>query len=102
MSGTSEHDTAVARADIDDHPVGPGDQIADLADVHLEGASSDDVSHGAAVYTPSVLPPIGPYERRPATLEPWDPRAIEVAKAVAELIHEHRPDLVVEHISGGR
>ena len=45
MSGTSEHDTAVARADIDDHPVGPGDQIADLADVHLEGASSDDVSH---------------------------------------------------------
>jgi len=98
VSGTSEHDTAVARADIDDHPVGPGDQIADLADVHLEGASSDDVSHEAAVYTPSVLPPIGPYERRPATLEPWDPRAIEVAKAVAELIHEHRPDLVVEHI----
>jgi len=98
VSGTSEHDTAVARADIDDHPVGPGDQLADLADVHLESASSDDVSHGAAVYTPSVLPPIGPYERRPATLEPWDPRAIEVAKAVAELIHEHRPDLVVEHI----
>jgi 5-(carboxyamino)imidazole ribonucleotide synthase len=45
-----------------------------------------------------VHPPIGPYTRLPATVEPWDPRAIEVASAVAELIHEHRPDLVVEHI----
>jgi 5-(carboxyamino)imidazole ribonucleotide synthase len=45
-----------------------------------------------------VQPPIGPYERRVATVEPWDPRALEVAAAVAELIHEQRPDLVVEHI----
>jgi len=45
-----------------------------------------------------VQPPIGPYERRVATVEPWDPRALEVAAAVAELINERRPDLVVEHI----
>jgi 5-(carboxyamino)imidazole ribonucleotide synthase len=45
-----------------------------------------------------VQPPIGPYERRIATVEPWDPRALEVAAAVAELIKERRPDLVVEHI----
>jgi 5-(carboxyamino)imidazole ribonucleotide synthase len=45
-----------------------------------------------------VHPPIGPYERRVATVEPWDPRALEVASAVAELIKERRPDLVVEHI----
>jgi 5-(carboxyamino)imidazole ribonucleotide synthase len=56
------------------------------------------VSHGAAVYTPSVRPPIGPYERRAATVEPWDPRSLEVAQAVVEMINERRPDLVVEHI----
>ena len=93
-----EHGTTVARAKIHDHPVGPGDQAGDLPDVHLEGASSDDVSHGGAVYTPPVQPPIGPYERHVATVEPWDPRSIEVAGAVAELIGERRPDLVVEHI----
>ncbi|HET8784715.1 MAG TPA: 5-(carboxyamino)imidazole ribonucleotide synthase [Candidatus Limnocylindrales bacterium] len=43
-------------------------------------------------------PPIGPYERRTATVEPWDPRALEVAAFVRELIAERRPDLVVEHI----
>ena len=45
-----------------------------------------------------MQPPIGPYERRVATVEPWDPRALEVAAAVAELINDRRPDLVVEHI----
>jgi 5-(carboxyamino)imidazole ribonucleotide synthase len=45
-----------------------------------------------------VHSPIGPYTRLPATVEPWDPRALEVAAAVTELIHERRPDLVVEHI----
>ena len=56
------------------------------------------MSHGSAVYTPPVQPPIGPYERRVATVEPWDPRALEVVGAVAELVRERRPDLVVEHI----
>jgi 5-(carboxyamino)imidazole ribonucleotide synthase len=45
-----------------------------------------------------VQPPIGPYERRVATVEPWDPGALEVVGAVAELVWERRPDLVVEHI----
>ncbi len=43
-------------------------------------------------------PPIGPYVRLPPTVEPWDPRTIEVAAAVTELIRERRPDLTVEHI----
>jgi 5-(carboxyamino)imidazole ribonucleotide synthase len=51
-----------------------------------------------ALYTPPVNPPIGPYVRLSPTVEPWDPRTIEVAAAVTELIHERRPDLKVEHI----
>ena len=96
--GAGEHGPAVTGADIHDHPVGPGDQVGDLADVHLEGAPADDLPHGAAVYTRPVNPPIGPYVRQPATVEPWDPRTVEVAAAVTELIHERRSDLAVEHI----
>ena len=43
-------------------------------------------------------PSIGPYVRQPASVEPWDPRALEVAAAVAQLISARRPDLDVEHI----
>jgi 5-(carboxyamino)imidazole ribonucleotide synthase len=43
-------------------------------------------------------PSIGPYVRLPASVEPWDPRALEVAATVRQLIHERRPDLVIEHI----
>ncbi len=43
-------------------------------------------------------PSIGPYVRLPASVEPWDPRSLEVAATVRQLIHERRPDLVVEHI----
>jgi 5-(carboxyamino)imidazole ribonucleotide synthase len=43
-------------------------------------------------------PSIGPYVRLPASVEPWDPRAPEVAATVRRLIHDRRPDLVVEHI----
>ena len=42
--------------------------------------------------------PIGPYERRTAEVHPWDPRTVEVARRVAALINERRPDLVIEHI----
>jgi 5-(carboxyamino)imidazole ribonucleotide synthase len=42
--------------------------------------------------------PIGPYERLAAEVHEWDPRTVDVANRVAELVHEHRPDLVVEHI----
>ena len=44
------------------------------------------------------LPPIGPYERKPASVLAWDPRSMAVAEAVTELIRVRRPDLVVEHI----
>ena len=43
-------------------------------------------------------PLIGPYVRLPASVEPWDPRAIEIAATVTKLINARRPDLVVEHI----
>jgi 5-(carboxyamino)imidazole ribonucleotide synthase len=54
-------------------------------------------------YTPAVTQvearrPIGPYERRSAEVHEWDPRTVEVAARVGELIRERRPDLTVEHI----
>jgi GrpB-like predicted nucleotidyltransferase (UPF0157 family) len=58
------------------------------------------------IYTSSVSPsaahptarPIGPYERRPISLQPWDPRVETVAERVIGLIRGRRPDLQVEHI----
>jgi GrpB-like predicted nucleotidyltransferase (UPF0157 family) len=47
--------------------------------------------------TPSARP-IGPYERRQAAVRPWDPRALDVARRVIELIEGARPDLRIEHI----
>jgi 5-(carboxyamino)imidazole ribonucleotide synthase len=49
-------------------------------------------------YTPAVSLPIGPYVRLPARVVPADPRSARVAAAVTALVHERRPDLVVEHI----
>ncbi|HUG30734.1 MAG TPA: 5-(carboxyamino)imidazole ribonucleotide synthase [Candidatus Limnocylindria bacterium] len=46
----------------------------------------------------SATRPIGPYERLSAEVHEWDPRTVEVAARVAELVRERRPDLVVEHI----
>ena len=45
-----------------------------------------------------MKPPIGPYVRLPATVEPWDPQSPFVALAVGELVAMRRPDLTVEHI----
>jgi dephospho-CoA kinase len=42
--------------------------------------------------------PIGRYERRRAAVQPWDPRVVEVAARVIEIIETARPDLHVEHI----
>jgi 5-(carboxyamino)imidazole ribonucleotide synthase len=42
--------------------------------------------------------PIGPYERLSAEVHEWDPHTEDVARRVAELVREHRPDLTVEHI----
>jgi dephospho-CoA kinase len=58
------------------------------------------------IYTPPVSEsvretaarPIGPYERRPVTVNPWDPNVIPVAERVSAIIHARRPELRVEHI----
>ena len=42
--------------------------------------------------------PIGPYERKPVAVRPWDPRAPDVAARVIALVKERRPDLRLEHI----
>lgn len=55
----------------------------------------------AGIYTagvPSSPRPIGPYERRPAVVRPWDPRVVQVVDRVIAIIHSVRPDLVIEHI----
>ena len=44
------------------------------------------------------LTPIGRYERLSAEVHEWDPRTVEVAARVRELVREQRPDLEVEHI----
>jgi 5-(carboxyamino)imidazole ribonucleotide synthase len=54
-----------------------------------------------STYTPrvtSVTSPILPYDQRPAATDEWDPCTVDVARRVAELIAQHRPDLVVDHI----
>jgi 5-(carboxyamino)imidazole ribonucleotide synthase len=58
-----------------------------------EGAGARD---GAT--SPAPAKPIGPYERRTAEVHEWDPRTVEVARRVAELVRDRRPDLAVEHI----
>jgi dephospho-CoA kinase len=58
------------------------------------------------IYTPPVSEsvretgerPIGPYERRPVTVSPWDPNVIPVAERVGAIIRARRPELRVEHI----
>ena len=42
--------------------------------------------------------PIGPYERKPVAVRPWDPRVPDVAARVIALVEERRPDLHLEHI----
>jgi dephospho-CoA kinase len=48
--------------------------------------------------TESSKRPIGPYERRPVSVQPWDPRAVDVADAVIAIVRGRRPDLHLEHI----
>ena len=47
---------------------------------------------------PSSPAPIGPYERRMAAVQRWDPRLEAVAARIVEIVHTARPDLVIEHI----
>ncbi len=58
---------------------------------------------GSYTYTPAVTEvgtgkPIGTYERLSAEVHEWDPRTVDVAARVADLVRERRPDLTVEHI----
>jgi len=48
--------------------------------------------------TATTTRPIGHYERRTAEVHDWDPRSAEVAQRIVDVVHERRPDLVVEHI----
>jgi dephospho-CoA kinase len=58
------------------------------------------------IYTPPVSEsvsgtgerPIGPYERKPVEVAPWDPRVVTVAERVIAIIEARRPELHVEHI----
>jgi dephospho-CoA kinase len=56
----------------------------------------------AGIYTASVQEPttrpIQPYERRTVVIRPWDPRVVEVAARVTEIVRSKRPDLHLEHI----
>ena len=40
------HGPAVTGPEIGDHPVRPGDQVFDLADVDVDDAPADDLLHG--------------------------------------------------------
>ncbi|HEY5629794.1 MAG TPA: 5-(carboxyamino)imidazole ribonucleotide synthase [Candidatus Limnocylindrales bacterium] len=42
--------------------------------------------------------PVRPYDRRPATFEPWDPRTADVARELARLLDSARPGTAVHHI----
>jgi 5-(carboxyamino)imidazole ribonucleotide synthase len=42
--------------------------------------------------------PIVPYERAALAIDEWDPATVDVARRVADLVHERRPDVNVEHI----
>jgi GrpB-like predicted nucleotidyltransferase (UPF0157 family) len=42
--------------------------------------------------------PIGPYERRLASVYPWSPRYPAIAGRIAGIIHTVRPELEIEHI----
>jgi len=60
----------------------------------------------AGIYTPRVSEsvngsgerPIGPYERKPVSVGPWDPSVVRVAERVITIIEHARPELHVEHI----
>ena len=46
----------------------------------------------------SATKPIGAYERLAAEVHEWDPKTVDVAAKVNEMVQERRPDLTVEHI----
>ena len=92
-----------------------GDQVGELADVHLGQVAAHDGTHARQCtrpsstrrarphappsYTRAMTPrPILPYERTPLAVHEWDPGTVEVARNIATMVNATRPDLVVEHI----
>jgi hypothetical protein len=47
----SEDRSTVAGPDIDDHPVGPGDLLVDLADVDVDDPAADDLTHRRSLHS---------------------------------------------------
>jgi GrpB-like predicted nucleotidyltransferase (UPF0157 family) len=45
-----------------------------------------------------VQPVIGSYVSRPAACRDHDPRAADVARSIAALVHEHLPRICMEHV----
>ena len=102
----AEDRPTIAGPEVDDDPVGAGDPVAKLADVHLGDPPAGHDAHRAGIYTPPVSEaqlgpgerPIGPYERKPVSVAPWDPNVVLVADRVIAIIGARRPELHVEHI----
>ena len=44
--GPGQDGAAIAGTEIEDHPLGAGDPVGDLADVHVGGLVADDGAHG--------------------------------------------------------
>jgi 5-(carboxyamino)imidazole ribonucleotide synthase len=42
--------------------------------------------------------PIEPYGQPALSIQAWDPATVEVAQRIADLVHERRPDVNVDHI----
>jgi len=87
---------------MDDDALESSESGGELADVDFCDAPTDDGPHAReSTLTDVTQPatrPIGSYERRRVSIQPWDPRVVEVAAAVAALVRERRPELRIEHI----
>jgi 5-(carboxyamino)imidazole ribonucleotide synthase len=49
-------------------------------------------------HTSGASNPIAPYGTARLSINEWDPATVDVARRVAELVNERRPDLIVDHI----
>jgi 5-(carboxyamino)imidazole ribonucleotide synthase len=49
-------------------------------------------------HTSAASKPIAPYGTATLSIDEWDPATAEVARRVAELVNERRPDITVDHI----
>jgi 5-(carboxyamino)imidazole ribonucleotide synthase len=52
----------------------------------------------AVTRTSAASKPIAPYGSTTLAIDEWDPATVDVARRVAALVHERRPDVSVDHI----